>query len=128
MPEGQANRPPIARPDIARTRVDAAVTIPVLANDSDPDGDPLRLESIVAQPAFGTAVANPDGTITYTPIGDVTGSDRLRYVVVDAFGDRAIGEVLVGVIAVDGENHPPSAADDAYTVRRRQRPDRARRD
>jgi hypothetical protein len=88
----------------------------VLANDTDPDGDPLRLESITAQPAFGTAVANPDGTITYAPVGDVTGSDHLRYVVVDALGERAIGDVLVGVIAVDGANHPPSAADDAYTV------------
>jgi hypothetical protein len=116
VPEGEANRPPIARPDVARTRVDAAITIAVLANDSDPDGDPVRLESIVAQPAFGTAVANADGTVTYTPIGDVTGSDRLRYVVVDAFGDGAIGEVLIGVIGVDGANHPPSAADDAYTV------------
>lgn len=116
VPEGEANRPPIARPDVARTNVEAAVTIPALLNDTDPDGDPLRLESITAQPAFGTAVVNPDGTITYTPVGDVTGSDRLRYVVVDALGERAIGEVLVGVIAVDGDNHPPSAAADAYTV------------
>lgn len=116
VPEGEANRPPIARPDVARTRVDSAVTIPVLANDTDPDGDPLRLEAIAAQPALGTVVANPDGTITYTPIGEGTGTDRARYVVVDAFGDRAIGDVLIGVIASDGTNHPPSAADDAYTV------------
>ena len=100
VPDGQPNRPPIARPDVARTRSGAAVTIAVLTNDSDPDGDAVRLESVAAQPAFGVATPNADGTITYAADVDHSGTDRLKYVVVDAFGDRSIGDVLIGVLPV----------------------------
>ena len=40
------NRPPIVRPDALRVRRDIADFIPVLANDTDPDGDDLRIEVI----------------------------------------------------------------------------------
>lgn len=116
VPADQANRPPIARADVARTRAGSTITIGVLVNDTDPDGDPLRIDSIAAQPAFGTATANPDGTITYVSAGGFTGTDTFRYVVVDAKGDRSIGEVLVGVLPDDTGNTPPTATDDSYTV------------
>ena len=54
-------------------------------------------------------------------------TDRLRYVVVDAFGERAIGEVLIGVMPLDGANHPPERGRRRVHGRRRQRPDRPRR-
>lgn len=38
-----ANTPPIANPDSATTLVNTPVSIPVLANDSDPDGDSFSL-------------------------------------------------------------------------------------
>ncbi len=116
VPQDQANRPPVARADIARTRAGNSITIGVLANDSDPDGDPIRVDSIAAQPAFGTATANPDGTITYASAGGFSGTDTFRYVVVDAKGDRAIGQVLVGVLPNTTGNTPPTASDDSYTV------------
>ena len=116
VPQDQANRPPVARADVARTREGSTITIGVLANDSDPDGDPIRIDSIAAQPAFGTATANPDGTITYASAGGFTGTDTFRYVVVDAKGDRAIGDVLVGVLPNSSGNTPPTATDDSYTV------------
>lgn len=116
VPDGEANRPPIARSDISRTRSGQAITIDVLANDSDPDGDAIRLESIAAQPAFGVATPNPDGTLTYTAASDHSGTDRLRYVVVDAYGDRSIGEVLIGIMPPGTDNLEPTAADDAFTV------------
>ena len=115
-PPDQANRPPVARADVARTREGSTITIGVLANDTDPDGDPIRIDSIAAQPAFGAATANPDGTITYASAGGFTGTDTFRYVVVDAKGDRSIGEVLVGVLPNTTGNTPPTATDDAYTV------------
>ncbi len=116
VPAGQRNRPPVPRSDVARTRSGQTVTIPVLANDSDPDGDAIRVESIAAQPAFGVAVANLDGTVSYSAAPDHSGTDHFRYVVVDANGDRAIGDVLVGVMPVGVDNVPPTAADDSYTV------------
>ncbi len=39
-----------------------------------------------------------------------------RYTVVDANGDRAVGEVVIGVLPADGENRAPTATDDTYTV------------
>ena len=48
--------------------VNTPVTVNVLANDSDPDGDPLTVTGAAA-PAHGTAVVNANNTITYTPDG-----------------------------------------------------------
>ena len=116
VPDDQANRPPIARPDTARTRAGTTVNIPVASNDSDPDGDAVRVESIAAQPAFGQASLNDNGTIAYRASPDGVGSDTFRYVLIDAKGKQAIGTVLVGVLPADGQNRPPTATDDAFSM------------
>ncbi|WP_396349538.1 Ig-like domain-containing protein, partial [Dickeya solani] len=41
------------------------VTVDVLANDTDVDGNPLTVTAATA--GHGTVVINPDGTLTYTP-------------------------------------------------------------
>ena len=46
------NRGPAANPDAATTPRDTAATIAVLANDTDPDGDPLSITSVTV-PANG---------------------------------------------------------------------------
>jgi hypothetical protein len=76
------NHAPTPVDDAATTRSGSAVTIPVLANDTDPDGDALTLDSVGA-PAHGTAVANADGTVTYTPEAGFVGEDALTYTVSD---------------------------------------------
>lgn len=116
VPAGDPNRPPVARPDDTRTLESTPVAIPVLDNDSDPDGDLLRVESIALQPSAGIAELNDDGTITYTPRRAFKGTDRFQYIVIDAFGDRAVGDVLVGVMPISAENRPPSAVDDRITA------------
>ena len=65
------NRAPIAVADAARTGRDASVDVDVRANDSDPDGDALTVES-VTQPGHGTVAIQPSGKIRYTP------GERLR--------------------------------------------------
>ena len=60
--------PPIAHDDTASTNEDTAVTIDVLSNDSDPDGDPLSVTGTSNGPSNGTITINSDNTITYTPI------------------------------------------------------------
>jgi hypothetical protein len=116
VPPEEPNRPPIARFDIARTRGGVPIEIPVLNNDSDPDGDAIDVESVVAQPAGGAAFIEADGTITYRPSDTFSGTDRLTYAVVDASGERAIGEVLIGVMPVSPVNRPPEARDDRFEV------------
>src|SRR5262249_57075380 len=59
------NDPPVAVDDKATTAEDTPVTITVLANDTDVDGDPLTVSH--ASALHGTVVINDDGTLTYTP-------------------------------------------------------------
>jgi len=88
------NQPPVAVDDEAETTVDRPVTINVLENDSDPDGDVISVES-VTPPATGTAVDNGDGTITYTPNPEFERSDTFQYTISDVDGATDIATVTV---------------------------------
>ncbi|MHC4611285.1 MAG: Ig-like domain-containing protein, partial [Planctomycetota bacterium] len=72
------NQAPVALDDGATTSQDTAVTVPVLVNDSDPDGDPLSVTS-AGQGANGATSVNGDGSVTYTPNAGFSGSDSFGY-------------------------------------------------
>ena len=99
---------PRAVDDRATVAQDQAVDIPLLANDSDPDGDPLTLVSATA--ASGSVVINPDGTLRYVPVAGFVGTDVIRYTIDDGQGGTATASVAVTVTAV---NHAPIAQADA---------------
>ena len=101
------NRRPLAGADAAVTDGETAVTILVLANDSDPDGHPLTVAG-VTQPANGTAILNADQSIVYLPAADFTGEDGFAYTVRDGRGGSAQGTVTVTV-----RNRAPMALADA---------------
>ena len=63
------NDAPVAVDDTATTDEDTAVTINVLGNDTDVDGDAADRHGRRGHGARrdGTAVINADGTITFTP-------------------------------------------------------------
>ncbi len=90
------NRFPVAVDDSAVTDVNSPVTINVIANDSDPEGDPLSIKS-VTWPTHGATVDNGDGTITYTPAGGFVGVDTFNYTLTDGNGGLALGTVTVNV-------------------------------
>ena len=50
----------------------------VLANDTDPDGDPLTAV-LVTGPSHGTLTLNANGSFTYTPAANFTGTDSFTY-------------------------------------------------
>ncbi|WP_220782395.1 Ig-like domain-containing protein [Shewanella sairae] len=102
------NETPIAQDDAAFTQQAQAVTIDVLANDSDPDGDPLTITQYTAP--NGTVVLNQDGTISYTPDPTFSGLETLTYTISDGIGSVASANVLVTV------NGVPVANDDAFTI------------
>lgn len=116
VPAGASNRPPVARTDTQRTRIDTAVVIAVLDNDSDPDADSIALAGIVEQPSNGTARPNADGSILYTPDASFTGTDVFTYAIVDSSTDRALGQVFIGVTEQASQNLPPIANNDAQEV------------
>ena len=98
------NPPPVAQDDRATTPEDTAVVIPVLANDRDPDGDPLTVTS--ASALHGTVVINPDNTITYMPGSLYRGADTVTYTISDGQGGTASAHVAVSVTPT---NHAPTA-------------------
>ena len=109
------NDPVLAVDDTVTTDEDTAVSIAVLANDSaGPANENQALStSAVADPPHGTAVINPDGSLTYTPDPDYNGADSFGYTACDADGACADAAVTVLVAMV---NDPPVAVDDSATT------------
>ncbi|GAB5389127.1 MAG: hypothetical protein Alpg2KO_20950 [Alphaproteobacteria bacterium] len=76
------NDAPIARDDLANGAEDTQITGSVATNDSDEEGDALTF-SLVTGPDNGMAVVNADGSFTYTPDANFSGTDSLVYRVSD---------------------------------------------
>ena len=93
------NEPPAARDDEATTPEDQAVTVDVLANDTDPGGNGLRIGS-VSSPRHGTT-AIAAGGVLYTPEPDYHGADSFTYVASDPAGWTATATVRVTVLPVN---------------------------
>jgi V8-like Glu-specific endopeptidase len=96
------NKAPTAVADQAETPAGTAVTIDVLANDSDPDGDSLELVS-VEDPGDGNAEITGSGQITYLPAEGFAGEDSFDYTVSDSKGATAEGLVTVSVNPAQAE-------------------------
>ncbi|MGE3819186.1 MAG: cellulose binding domain-containing protein, partial [Isosphaeraceae bacterium] len=95
------NRAPTAVNDAVVVSSGRAADVAVLANDVDPDGDPLTVASLT-QPREGTAAVNSNGTIRYTPRVGFTGSDSFHYTVDDGRGGAATATVDVRVTNASG--------------------------
>ncbi|MFO0881634.1 MAG: cellulose binding domain-containing protein [Gemmataceae bacterium] len=93
---GAVNRPPVAVNDTGATTPGSGVTLAVLLNDSDPDGDTLRVQS-VSQAGHGTVTLQADGTLRYQPASGFTGSDAFQYTISDGRGGTASAQVTVQV-------------------------------
>jgi hypothetical protein len=103
------NQPPVAINDDVATAASTTVTIPVLGNDSDPDGDPLSVTT-AAQGANGSVAINANNTVTYTPNSGFAGTDGFGYIVSDGRGGTASASVSV---AVTQPNRSPVAVNDS---------------
>ncbi len=95
------NSPPTANPDIATTNENAALTINVLANDTDLDGDSLTVPS-TSVPGHGTIVVNANQSITYTPFNGYYGPDIFSYTANDGQGGTSSTTVSLTVVRVSG--------------------------
>ncbi|PKO85746.1 MAG: hypothetical protein CVU18_18560, partial [Betaproteobacteria bacterium HGW-Betaproteobacteria-12] len=111
-----ANDGPLAIDDARTTPEDTPVTIAVLGNDSDVDGEPLRVSAIAGQPvaagdsvavANGMATLNADGTITFTPAAGYNGPADFSYTITDGTASDTANVHLV----IDDVNDPPVALD-----------------
>ena len=98
---------PVANDDADIVLEGDMVTTNVASNDSDVD-DGLDLSSItiISQPANGSVVSNPDGTIMYTHDGSDTTSDTYTYTIKDNGGLES--NTATVNITVTSVNPPPS--------------------
>jgi len=91
-----ANLAPVALPDVA-TSTGLAVTIAVLSNDTDANGDTLSIASFT-QPTGGTVTAS--GTqLVFTPTPGFSGVATFNYTVTDGRGGNTTALVTVTVTA-----------------------------
>ncbi|WP_371233659.1 retention module-containing protein [Pseudomonas sp. QE6] len=109
------NDAPVANVDSATVNEDSSVTLDVLHNDADVDGDPLIVTG--ASAGNGSLVINADGTVTYTPKANFSGTDTITYSISDGNGGTSTSTVNVTVIAVadkpnlsldSSTGHPPA--------------------
>lgn len=109
IPQPAVRQPPIANPDTVSVRVGDAIDIPVLANDSQPDGDDLTLDPTLVKPL-------PEGAGLLFASGDVlrylapkkTGNFTATYRVTAPDGQWASAQVTIAVRELnESTNNPP---------------------
>ena len=108
------NSPPIANTDtLTVLEDDPATAVDVLANDTDPNGDPLLIVD-TSTAAKGTVAITGGGTgLSYDPAPDANGSDSFTYTVSDGKGGHGTATVDVTITPTNDE---PVATDDSVTV------------
>lgn len=97
-PASPTNGAPVAANDSAQAITGVATVIAVLANDLDPDGDPLSVRVVTGSPS-GTAVVRSDLAIAFTSTPGFVGTTSFTYEVSDPDGATSRANVTVTVRA-----------------------------
>ena len=105
----EQNHAPVAVNDLVSTPKNTPITVPVLDNDYDPDGDQLVVDE-VGSPRYGSATIDDDNNIQYVPPLDWVGEDSFLYTISDGQGGKNVGIVTIAVI--ETKVLPPVASDD----------------
>lgn len=106
------NALPRATDDTANTDEDTSVVVSVLANDNDPDLDPITITSVSSVSGWTTSI-NANGTITFNPKVDFAGSEFFTYTISDGRGGTGSAEVTINVLPV---NDPPVANSESVST------------
>ena len=106
--------PPVAANDTASTPLNTAISINILANDTDANGlNPASVTIVSAPIGGGTALVGPAlGFVNYTPALGFAGVDIFAYTVQDTLG--AVSNVAIVTVNVAAAVNPsPVAVDDS---------------
>ncbi|MCL5061036.1 MAG: VCBS domain-containing protein [Candidatus Thermoplasmatota archaeon] len=96
------NDAPVANPDTLAATEDTAVTYTaaqLLGNDTDAEGNPLSIASVTSG-VGGSVVLNGNGTVTFTPNANFSGTASFSYVASDGSATSNSANVTVNVAAV----------------------------
>lgn len=94
------NNPPVTQPNSVSVGVCLSTSVNVVANDSDPDGDPVTLVSVGSSSVADLHVASST-TIGVTGHGS-PGSQTVSYTIQDGRGGTATGNLTVVVVSGSG--------------------------
>ena len=94
------NKAPTASAAMVTTQTEVAIED--MLEGSDPEGDSLTF-SLVTEPMLGTVVVNSDGSYTYTPNLETTGSDSFTFAVSDGVNSQvtAMVDITIETLEVD---------------------------
>lgn len=113
IPAPEKILPPITSPDTAQVRVGDVVTIPVLDNDTHPNGDALHLEPELIEPF----VDPEDGEIFVSQdavrfkAGDEAKTVYATYEVSDSRGQKVGGYITIQILPIQDDNAAPRPRD-----------------
>ncbi len=83
--------------DSVTTPFNTAVSIDVLANDSDAHGDTIAIDAFDTSTSNSGSIASVNGMLVYTPAAGFTGTDTFNYTITDNNGEKASATVTVTV-------------------------------
>ena len=102
------NTPPVAANDSVNTAHGTAVSLSVLGNDKDADGDTLTITSFDANSSNGgTVTRDASGNLVYTPKAGFSGADTFKYTISDGKGGSSTATATVNVAAPVKPNDSP---------------------
>jgi len=114
-----SNAPPTAVAETYTTPQGTPLTVAapgVLANDSDPDGNPITAVLVTPSPD-GTVTLNPDGSFSFAPAAAFTGTTNFSYQAVDNQGAASAPTAATVTVNVAAPaNQPPTATADTYAI------------
>lgn len=90
------------------------ITINALANDIEPDGQPMTISSVSG--TDGTWTINPDQTIKFIPNPGFYGSTTANYTVCDNTSPTPICNSSTIIITIGNINQQPLPVNDTYTI------------
>lgn len=111
----EENRPPVANDDEFGVRPGQSVVLPVVRNDTDPDGDLITVSVQGDQPSIGTVTPIQGGTQLQIDVDeDASGTTSFTYLADDGRGGQDTATVTLDVRGEE-ENSPPQPAEQAIT-------------
>lgn len=109
------NHAPVAVADVYTNSENSALSVSLpglLANDSDPDSDPI-FAVLVAPPTNGLVAVNSDGSFVYTPNVNFVGTDSFVYKASD--GNLSSSNATISIV-VTAVNQPALANPDSFST------------